>query len=73
MRSKNKIECYIKIGDDLIDAEFIGIYQYSKVINPSPMAGGHPGGVIAYPVAVVKIDSQFKQVDLLDVLMVEED
>lgn len=66
-------ECYVKIGDELIEAEFIGIYQYSKVLNPSPMIGGHPGGVVAYPIALVKIDGKFKQVRTHEVVMVQED
>lgn len=65
-------ECYVKVGEDFIEAELVGVYQYSKVIAPSPMVGGHPGGVIAYPIALVKIRSKFKQVDPSDVVMVEE-
>lgn len=66
-------QCYVTVGDDLIEAEFIGIYQYSKVIDPSPMIGGHPGGVVAYPIALVKIDGKFKQVRMHEVVMVQED
>ncbi len=31
------------------------------------MAGGHPGGVIAYPVAIVKIAGKLKETDLVNV------
>ena len=54
-------DCYVDIKGDLVEAEFVGIFQYSNVINPSPMLGGHPGGVIAYPVALVKIAGKFKE------------
>jgi len=58
-----KKDCYVSIKDDFVEAEFIGIYQYSKVVNASPMIGGHPGGMIAYPVAIIKLHGKFKEVD----------
>ena len=60
-------ECYVKIKTELVEAEFIGVYQYSRVIEPSPMIGGHPGGVIAYPVVVVKLNEKLKEVKLSDI------
>lgn len=33
---------------------FHGFYQESNVIPPSPLVGGHSGGVIAYPVAIIE-------------------
>ena len=33
---------------------FHGFYQGSNVIPPSPLVGGHSGGVIAYPVAIIE-------------------
>ena len=33
---------------------FHGFYQESNVIPPSPSVGGHSGGVIAYPVAIIE-------------------
>lgn len=33
---------------------FHGFYQESNVIPPSPLVGGHGGGVIAYPVAIIE-------------------
>lgn len=57
-------DCYININDDLVEGEFVGIYQYSNVIDPSPMLGGHDGGVIAYPIAIVKISGKLKEVDI---------
>lgn len=56
-------DCYVDIKGDLVEAEFMGIYQYSTVIDSSPMVGGHPGGVIAYPIALIKLHGKFKEVD----------
>lgn len=64
-------ECYIKAGEELIEAELIGVYQHSRIVEPSPMLGGHAGGVIAFPVAVVRVGSELKQIDTSDVIMVE--
>jgi hypothetical protein len=33
---------------------FHGFFQRSMVIKPSIMVGGHSGGVIAYPVAIIE-------------------
>jgi hypothetical protein len=60
-------DCYVKIKDELLEAEFVGVYQYSQVIDPSPFVGGHKGGVVAYPIAVVKMDGKFKEVKLSSV------
>lgn len=35
---------------------FHGFYQESNVIPPSPLVGGHGGGVIAYPVAIIETE-----------------
>lgn len=61
-------ECYIKENSDWVEAEFVGVFQYSDVIQPSVMIGGHSGGVIAYPVAIVKLDGKFKEVKLSNVV-----
>jgi len=55
-----KERCYVFHEKEWTEAEFIGVYQFSNVIEPSPMIGGHPGGVIAYPVVVVKMDDKLK-------------
>lgn len=34
-----------------------GIFQMSTVLPPSNMLGGHTGGVIAYPVAVIEYEN----------------
>lgn len=64
MMDKN---CFVKIKSEMFEAEFIGVYQYSQVIEPSPMIGGHPGGVIAYPIAIVKLNEKLKEVKLSDI------
>ncbi|MEK5069795.1 hypothetical protein [Sporosarcina sp. FSL K6-1508] len=61
-------ECYVKESGNWVEAEFVGVFQYSNVIEPSLMIGGHSGGVIAYPVAVVKMDGKIKEVKLSNVV-----
>ena len=48
--------CETKIDDKWVEVPFHGIFQYSDVVSPSAMLGGHSGGVIAYPVVLVGID-----------------
>ena len=49
--TRKRRKCFV--GDKA--AYFHGIFQYATVIESSPMVGGHPGGQIAYPVAVVEM------------------
>ena len=46
-------KCEVTCNGERYIADFYGVFQLSSVIDPSPMIGGHPGGVIAYTVAVV--------------------
>ncbi|MDU5417006.1 hypothetical protein [Peptoniphilus harei] len=46
-------KCEALCNGEKYTADFYGVFQLSTVIAPSIMVGGHPGGVIAYPVAVV--------------------
>lgn len=48
------------------EVELIGIFQRSRVLDASPMIGGHPGGVVAGPVAVIKHNGDFKEVNVTD-------
>ncbi|TLS37755.1 hypothetical protein [Pseudalkalibacillus caeni] len=57
-------ECLIYSKGDWIEAEFIGVFQYSNVTDPSPMRCGHSGGVIAYPMAVVKVNERLVEIGL---------
>lgn len=54
----------VEIGRETVDGELIGVFQYSKPIGESPLIGGHTGGVVAYPVAVVKIKNELKEVPI---------
>lgn len=62
MNSLDK-DCYVDIKGDLVEAEFKGVYQYSNVVGASPMIGGHSGGVIAYPIALVRLQGKLKEVE----------
>lgn len=53
-----------------VKAGLYDFFQFSKPIEPSLLKGGHPGGVIAYPVAVVRVESgEFKTVRANEVRM----
>ncbi|WP_342515596.1 hypothetical protein [Sutcliffiella sp. FSL R7-0096] len=55
--------CLVKVKKgEWEKAEFIGVFQFSNVIDASPLVGGHPGGVIAFPVVVVKMNGEIKEV-----------
>lgn len=54
----------VEIGKETVDGELIGVFQYSQPIGESPLIGGHTGGVVAYPVAVVKIKNELKEVPI---------
>ena len=45
-------------------ARYVGMYQFANVIEPSIMIGGHKGGMVAYPVAVVKYESELIELPL---------
>ena len=60
-------DCYVNIKNEFVEAKFIGVFQYSRVLEPSMVRGGHSGGVIAYPIAVVKIDGKLHEVKLSDI------
>jgi len=44
--------------------EFLGVFQYSSVVPPSALAGGHNGGVVAYPMALVIKDGEVIKVNV---------
>lgn len=48
--------CYIWVGDIRKRALFHCWSFNSKVIEPSPMIGGHKGGIIAYTTALVELE-----------------
>lgn len=34
-----------------------GIFQFANVIEPSSLIGGHNGGKVSYPIAVIEYDN----------------
>ncbi|UPW82340.1 hypothetical protein [Lysinibacillus sp. Ag94] len=54
----------VKINKEVVEGELVGVFQYSQPIGESIMIGGHAGGVVAYPVAVVKIENELKEVPI---------
>lgn len=49
--------CYINIKNGKKEkALFHGWNFVSNVVEPSPMIGGHPGGVIAYSTGIVELE-----------------
>lgn len=53
---------------------FHGFYQESNVIPPSPLVGGHSGGVIAYPVAIIENRrGKLMEVEATSIQFVEEE
>jgi hypothetical protein len=52
--------CFVLDKNEWVEADYIGVFQFSNVIDPSPMVGGHKSGVIAYPVVVVKLNDKLQ-------------
>lgn len=52
----------VRIKKETVEGELIGVFQYSQPIGESPLIGGHPGGIVAYPVAIVKVGNDLKEV-----------
>lgn len=51
-------DCLVLLSDGWKKAKFIGVFQFSEPIDASPLVGGHPGGVVAFPVAVVECEGE---------------
>lgn len=59
--------CRIKGGDY---GYFHGIYPWSDVVGPSFAVGGHPGGTVARPVAVVELmDGTLRMEEISNVVL----
>lgn len=56
--------CYVYYAKEWKKAKFIGVFQFSNVIDPSPKEGGHPGGVVAYPIVVATLNGDLKHFSL---------
>ena len=64
-------DCFVNMEGEMVSATFVGVFQRSQVFPPSPMRGGHSGGTVAYPIAVVKINGEFREVKLDEVTFSE--
>ncbi len=47
--------------------------QYSKPIEPSPMVGGHPGGVVSYILGIVEFEDGIRRVDPTEIKFCDEE
>ena len=47
--------------------------QYSKPIEPSPMVGGHPGGVVSYILGIVEFEDGVRRVDPSEIKFCDEE
>lgn len=55
---------YLNDEGEIVVAELYGFFQFSSIIPPSLMIGGHSGGVTAYPVAVIGDRGQIRQIKI---------
>jgi hypothetical protein len=56
-------DCSFKNSEgEEVDGKFMGTYQFSDVIVPAIARGGHPGGTIAYPIALVRVGNEIKEI-----------
>lgn len=46
---------------------FYGIFQYSDIINPQPWIGGHSGGVLSRPYALILTDIGMCKLDPINI------
>lgn len=58
---------YVK-DEKILECELIGVFQYSEVIGESPFIGGHKGGTISHPVAVLKFGNDIFQTKISNIL-----
>ncbi|WP_413509659.1 hypothetical protein [Carnobacterium maltaromaticum] len=61
MTELKMIDCEVKVLKEWKSAKLVGFYQCSYV--KQSILIGEIGGVIAYPVALVYVDSHFQTVD----------
>ena len=58
--------CRVTIGDKRDNIQqsgrFLGVFQRSQVLDPSPLLGGHSGGVVAFPVYVVQVGNDILEI-----------
>lgn len=63
---------YLDIKNNEIEADFYGVYQHSELHSPQPWVGGHSGGVITWPVAVVYDEQGMHEIDPLLIKKIDE-
>lgn len=49
--------------NELVVADFYGIYQYADVLRPEVFNGGHNGGMRAWPMALVLGENGMEEID----------
>ncbi len=54
--------CMVMFGGIKREGTFHGIYQFSKTHGASAMIGGFSAGIDAYPVAIVEVSGELKEV-----------
>ena len=65
--------CKVRLGTkcgkaNIVNALFHGWNHYSKVLEPSPMVGGSPGGQVASVFAIVELENgQVRQVETYNI------
>lgn len=72
------LEVPIKIHtrDCVVDGQFGYFHtweQYSQVVPPSPLVGGHPGGAIAQVFGIVEFTDGVRRVEPYDIEFVDEE
>lgn len=66
-------KCEVTIKGEKVEGEFVGFFQHSRIIDPSPMLHGHSGGTIAHPIALVCVDEAIKEVRPKDIKFLKEE
>lgn len=52
-------ECMVKIKNEWQHGWFHEWDHVAEIVNPSPLVGGHSGGLIQHTVAIVEMDDGF--------------
>lgn len=63
--------CLITLGGIKQKGTFHGIYQYSKTHGASALVGGFSAGTDAYPVAIVEVSGELKEVRVSSVFFTD--
>ena len=63
---------YKNSNNELVTADFYGIFQFSEVLRPQLWVGGHQGGERAFPLAIVMEENGINYIDPLDIKSIYE-